>query len=192
MKWLSVKEVAEMLHHTKLAALVQHDLESRASSLESAPPSVRPWLKTVDYSLWVGSELLPQVKESSILGCCPRVRVEREMDRLIGAVSAVMKMPGSALAMGGKEFRHSERARSTVAALSCQKDPVEVVHHLIRILLDAFLWRFSGHTQLVGDPGLDPEHPGEILCLIWFGNASGSPRGSWEMLEEGCLDHHGP
>ncbi len=53
---------------------------------------------------------------------------------------------------------------------------------LIRMLLGAFPWRFSGHVQLIGDPGVDPEHAGEIIYLIWPGNASGSPRRSWKML----------
>ncbi len=45
-----------------------------------------------------------------------------------------------------------------------------------------FLWRFSGCIQLVGDPVVDPEHAGEIIYLIWLGNASGSPRRSWKTL----------
>ncbi len=49
-------------------------------------------------------------------------------------------------------------------------------------LLGAFLWRFSGHVQLVGEPEADPEHAGGITYLIWPGNASGSPRRSWKTL----------
>ncbi len=33
--------------------------------------------------------------------------------------------------------------------------------------------------SLVGDPRVDPEHGRGIICLILFGNASQSPKGSW-------------
>ena len=44
--------------------------------------------------------------------------------------------------------------------------------------MGAFLLRFSRHVEPVGDPGVDPEHAGEIICLICLGNAWGSPRRS--------------
>ncbi|KAK0143837.1 hypothetical protein N1851_017957 [Merluccius polli] len=48
--------------------------------------------KTVDCSLWVGSELLPQVKEFKYLGILftSEGKMEREMDRQIDAATAVM------------------------------------------------------------------------------------------------------
>lgn len=42
--------------------------------------------------------------------------------------------------------------------------------------------RFSGHVQMGGDPGEDSELSGGIACIIWLGNASGSPRRSWRTL----------
>jgi len=52
-----------------------------------------PWQKMVECSLRVGSELLPQAKEFKYLGVLFRSegKMEREMDRLIGAASAVMR-----------------------------------------------------------------------------------------------------
>lgn len=41
--------------------------------------------------------------------------------------------------------------------------------------LGAFHLRFSGHILLGGDHGADPEHAGEIICLIWPGNTSRCP-----------------
>lgn len=55
-----------------------------------------------------------------------------------------------------------------------------MVQHLIRILQGAFLWRFSRHVLLVGDPGVDPELARGIIYLIWNGNATGSSRRSWK------------
>ncbi len=43
-------------------------------------------------------------------------------------------------------------------------------------------WASSGYVQLVGDPGVAPEHAGEIIYLIWLGNALESPRRSWKTL----------
>ncbi len=47
----------------------------------------------MDCSLWVGSELLPQVKEFKHLGVlfANEGKMEREMDRRIAAAAAVMK-----------------------------------------------------------------------------------------------------
>ena len=50
----------------------------------------------------------------------------------------------------------------------------------------AYLWRFSRHYQLGGDPGADPQLMGEITYLVWPGNASGSPRRSWEAYSACC------
>ena len=49
--------------------------------------------KTVECFLWVGSELLPQAKEFKYLGVLftSEGKMEREMDRRIGAASAVMR-----------------------------------------------------------------------------------------------------
>ncbi|KAI3364221.1 hypothetical protein L3Q82_011021 [Scortum barcoo] len=48
----------------------------------------------------------------------------------------------------------------------------------------SFLWRFSGHVQQVRNPRAAPEHAGGITYLIWFGNASGSPRRSCNVAGE--------
>ena len=50
--------------------------------------------KTMECSLRVGSELLPQAKEFKYLGvwCTSEGKMEREMDRRIGAASAVMRV----------------------------------------------------------------------------------------------------
>ncbi len=49
--------------------------------------------KMVVYSLWTGSELLPQAKEFKYLRVLftSEGKMEREMDRQIGAASAVMR-----------------------------------------------------------------------------------------------------
>lgn len=51
----------------------------------------------------------------------------------------------------------------------------------LRCLLLTSLWRYSGHAQLGGDPGADPEHTRGISCPIWHRNASGCPKRSWRM-----------
>ena len=50
--------------------------------------------KTVECSLWVGSELMPQAKEFKYLEVLftSEGKMEREMDRWIGAVSAVIQV----------------------------------------------------------------------------------------------------
>ena len=60
---------------------------------ESAPPSLRPWFSTGKRWLWVGGELLPQVEEFKYLGVLftSEGRMEREIDRRIGAAAAVMR-----------------------------------------------------------------------------------------------------
>jgi len=44
------------------------------------------------------------------------------------------------------------------------------------------LIRMIRQVRLEGDPGADPEPAGQIIYLIWPGNASGSPRRSWKVL----------
>ncbi len=41
------------------------------------------------------------------------------------------------------------------------------------------LWRF---VQLVGDPGVDPEHAGGVTCLMLPGTSQDPPRRSWKAL----------
>lgn len=53
--------------------------------------------------------------------------------------------------------------------------------HLNRILPGAFLWRFSGHVQLVGDPGVDPEHTRARLYI-----SSGLGTAQEHGCGEGC------
>ncbi len=66
--------------------------------------------------------------------------------------------------------------------LSIKRRELRWFGYLIRFLLGTFLWRFSRRMQLAGNPGVYIEHSGEIIYLIWLGNASGSPRRSWKML----------
>lgn len=40
----------------------------------------------------------------------------------------------------------------------------------------------SGHAQLVGDPGVDPDLLKQRLYLICHGNAMGSLKRSWKTL----------
>ncbi|KAK0145690.1 hypothetical protein N1851_015412 [Merluccius polli] len=47
--------------------------------------------KRVEYTLQVGDEILPQVEEFKYLGVTSEGRMEREIDRRIGAASAVMR-----------------------------------------------------------------------------------------------------
>jgi len=51
--------------------------------------------------------------------------------------------------------------------------------HLIRMAPGRLPLEISGHVQLGGDTGADPEPAGGIIYLIWLGNASGSPRRNW-------------
>lgn len=83
-----------------------------------------------------------------------------------------------------------DRARSSDICRQLREGPllIYVKSHLmwfkcmIRVCPGAFLWRFSTHVQLGGDPGVDPKLLGGIPCLIWRGNASGSP---WIWREGG-------
>ncbi len=73
----------------------------------------------------------------------------------------------------GKKLRQEAWIRAT-APLHC-KEPVEVVWHLIRMLpgrVPLEIWR---HVQLVGDPGVDPEHGGEIIYLLLGRGTFGLP-----------------
>lgn len=88
---------------------------------------------------------------------------------------------GSAPKRSCEKLRHLVGAQSRAATPWHQKEPVEVV---LACDLFAFLLRFSGHIELVGDPVADPEHAGKLRCLIWPGNASWSPRRSWKTLLE--------
>ncbi len=67
--------------------------------------------------------------------------------------------------------------------LRVKRSQLRWFRQVIRILLEAFLWRFSGHVQLVGDPRLDPKHAGGITYLIRAGTASGSPQRSCKILQ---------
>lgn len=49
--------------------------------------------------------------------------------------------------------------------------------------LDASLWRYSGHVQMVGDPEADVENARGITYLSWLGNALGSPLRHWRALD---------
>lgn len=49
-------------------------------------------------------------------------------------------------------------------------------------IFGASLWKFSGHAQLGGDPGVDPEPCGAIIYFVWRGNASGSPQEGLERV----------
>ncbi len=52
-------------------------------------------------------------------------------------------------------------------------------------VLDASLWRFSGHVQLGGDAGADPELTGGIIYLM----TCDPPGGAGECCQgEGCLE----
>lgn len=52
-----------------------------------------------------------------------------------------------------------------------------------RCLPGTISWKFSGHIQLVSDRGVDPKDAGEIIYIIWLGNALESPRRSWKIFQ---------
>lgn len=54
--------------------------------------------------------------------------------------------------------------------------------HLVRMLLGGLLQRVSEHIQLAGDTGLDSEHAGGIIYLIWSVKALGPQRGAGNLL----------
>ncbi|KAK0141060.1 hypothetical protein N1851_021942 [Merluccius polli] len=132
----------------------------------------------------VGDEILPQVEEFKYLMVLftSEGRMEREIDRRIGAVSAVMQtLHGSvmvkrelsrkaklsiyqsifvpALTYGHVLWVVTERTRSRVQAAE--------MSFLCKLgcLPDASLVRCSGHIPLVGDLGEDPGHAGETMSL---------------------------
>ena len=113
------------------------------------------------------------------------VVVERmRLQTQVAEMSFLCRLSGLTLRDRARSCRHPEGARSRAAAPSRPEEPVGVGSGIWSgCLQGAFLWRFSWHVQLVGDPGVDPEHAGEIIYLIWLMNASGSPRGSCKMLQ---------
>lgn len=132
----------------------------------------------------------------SILGSCILVKQKLEGEAFCLSVdlhsnahpcswalgSDQKNMSGSASEIGWGA-RHLEGAQSRAAASLRWKEPAEVVRgSWLGCLLGASLWMFSWHGQLGGDPWADPEPAGGIIYLIWPGNASGSPRRSWEVL----------
>ncbi len=79
---------------------------------------------------------------------------------------------------GSAEIRR--KLRVELFLLPVKRSRFRWFEHLIRILLESVLLRFSRRIQLVGDAGV--EYAGEDICLIWLGNASGSPRKIWKTL----------
>lgn len=55
---------------------------------------------------------------------------------------------------------------------------------LLRCLLGASCWRFSGHTSPGGHPWETSEPAWGIIYCLWPGNTSGLPYGSWRVLLE--------
>ena len=94
--------------------------------------------------------------------------------KLVFPVSAVRRAP---------VVRTSE---GSFTAPSCRRQPVEVDR---ACYFRMPLRRFTGHAQLGGDPGVDPQLAGGTAYPIWAtpqGSAGGAEKCS---RKEGCLEH---
>lgn len=61
--------------------------------------------------------------------------------------------------VAGLNLRDPKGVWSRATASSRQKDRLRCLGYLIRMSPGTFCWRFSGHMQLVGDPGVHLQHP---------------------------------
>ncbi|KAK0132409.1 hypothetical protein N1851_032714 [Merluccius polli] len=192
-KLLSGKALDRDLQHTlgRFAAECEA-VEMRVSTSKSEAMVL--YRKMVDCSLRVWSELLPQVKEFKYLRILfmSEGKIEREMDRRIGAVSAVMRALYRTVVMKMELSRKAKLSiyqSINVATLTYGHECWVVTE---RCLLGASPWRFSGHIQLVGDHKVDPELAGGICIfqLAWehfrvpqkeLENVAGE-KGAWSSL----------
>lgn len=122
--------------------------------------------KTENCTLWVGSELLPQVKAFKYL----RLLFKSEFGRQIVLASAVM-LPSYCIVVVKRELRWkagltlSDRSSDIWRELKLEP----LILCIERSLLSCFFGRLSR------------ELAGEIICLICLGNACGFSRRDWKM-----------
>ncbi|KAK3557981.1 hypothetical protein QTP86_005631 [Hemibagrus guttatus] len=134
--------------------------------------------KKVACTLQVGGEVLPQVEEFKYLGVLftSEGRMEREIDRRIGAAAAVMRSMYRSVVV--------KKELSRKAKLSIYQSiyaPTLTYGHELWVMTerDVSLERCSGHAPSGRGPGEDPGHAGETMSFGWPGNALGSLRKSW-------------
>ncbi|KAI3361713.1 hypothetical protein L3Q82_001949 [Scortum barcoo] len=123
--------------------------------------------------LRVSGEVLPQVEEFKYLGVLftSEGKMEREIDRRIGAASAVMRSVYRTVVVKKKEL--SRKARLSMVYRSIYVPTLTYGHEL---------WGgVPGVSHREEALGEDPGHAGETMSLGWPGNASGIPP---EELEE--------
>ncbi|KAI3355481.1 hypothetical protein L3Q82_018317 [Scortum barcoo] len=157
--------------------------------------------KRVACPLRVGGEVLPQVEEFKYLGVLftSEGKMEREIDRRIGAASAVMRSVYRTVVVK-KELSPKGEALDLPVNLRL---PTLTYGHELWVMTErtrsriqaaemSFLRRVAGRSlrDRGGVPGMshreeasgeDPGHAGETMSLGWPGNASGVPL---EELEE--------
>lgn len=120
--------------------------------------------------------------------------MERGVDMWTGVVSAVML--DRRVEEGAELWVETERMRSWIQAaemsffcrmavlsLGFRVRSSDILRELRVKMLLLYIARsklrwFEDLAGLVGDPGEDPEHGGEIIYLLWFGYTSGSHRSS--------------
>jgi len=148
----------------------------------------------VDCSLQVGTEFLPQAEEFKYLGILftSEGKMEREIDRRIGAAAAVKQALYRTVLVKRELSRKAKLSIywSVYVPTLTSGHELWVVTERTRLRIQAakmsFLRRVAGlslrdrvrsldirgrHIQLGGDPG----HAGGILSPSWPGKASGSP-----------------
>ena len=74
-----------------------------------------------------------------------------------------------------------DRVRSSVICEGLGVEPLLLCVERSQLRWFGHLVRIPPHDQLGGDHGEDPGLGGEIISLLWPGNASGSPSQSWLM-----------
>ncbi|KAI3365319.1 hypothetical protein L3Q82_010409, partial [Scortum barcoo] len=167
---------------------LQHVLERFAAECEAAGMRISTSKseamvldrKRVACPLRVGGEVLPQVEEFKYLGVLftSEGKMEREIDRRIGAASAVIRSVYRTVVVK-KELSRKAKAldsRFTGVAGRSLRDRGEKLGHREELSSgrDAAAPSACRHVPPGGGLGEDPGHAGETMSLGWPGNASGS------------------
>ncbi|KAI3370284.1 hypothetical protein L3Q82_024458 [Scortum barcoo] len=193
---------------------LQHVLERFAAECEAAGMRISTSKseamvldrKRVACPLQVGGEVLPQVEEFKYLGVLftSEGKIEREIDRRIGAASAVMRSVYRTVVVKKELSRKAKLSRFTGQSTFPPSPMGEKLGHFreelgvepLLLHIERSQLRWLGHLFRMppgrlprgGVPGMshreeasgeDPGHAGETMSLGWPGNASGSPRKSW-------------
>ncbi|KAK3534950.1 hypothetical protein QTP70_002031 [Hemibagrus guttatus] len=169
-------------------------------STSKSEAMVLDWKKVV-CTLQVGGEVLPQVEEFKYLGVLfmSEGRMDREIDRWLGAAAAVMRSMYRSVVVKKELSRkakfsiyqtiyvptltygHELWVMTEREELGVEPLLLHIERGQLRWLRDVSLERCSGHAPPGRGPGEHPGHAGETMSLDWPGNTSGSLRKSWRM-----------